>query len=621
MSPATLSAAWAGMLPRLADHLWQSTLFALAAGMLTVPLRKNHARARYWLWFATSLKFFVPFAWLIAIGNRLAWWRGAGEAGAGFYFTVEEISRPFTQPNRLSASHAASAIASPGMTNLLPFLIAGVWFCGFVVVLIAWLFRWRRISGALRESLPLREGREVEALRRQEQIAGIEKPIEILLSREMLEPGIFGIRRPVLVWPEGISQHLENEHLEAILVHELWHVRRHDNLAGVLHMTVEAGFWFYPLVWWLGARLVEERECACDEAVVELGDRRQVYAESILKVCEFCVGSPLACVSGVTGADLKKRMVHIMSGKIARKLDFSRKLMLGLAGLTAIAAPILFGLATATPSRAQSQAENAGTAVAHFESFSIKPSQNSTQAYPGGGMRMMYSPSGFAASNVTLQSLIQEAYGVEASQIAGGPDWLNSAKFDVEGTFDPSQGIKFGPGPNHTKAAALLQAALAQNTNLVLHHETRNLPTYSLTVAENGAKLRPSQSAGSNFRGTAGGPAGAHSMIRVQSAVGQAAGLSAQGVSTGDLAQLLSRRLGIPVIDKTGLQGRYDFDLHWTDGASPDVIESKTGPEGAPVSDDALLAAVQEQLGLKLDPQQQPMDVLVIDHIEKPAEN
>ena len=93
--------------------------------------------------------------------------------------------------------------------------------------------------------------------------------------------------RPILLWPERISQHLETEHLEAILAHELWHVRRRDNLAAALHMMVEAIFWFHPLVWWLGARLMDERERACDEEVLRLGTRPNVYAEGILRVCKL----------------------------------------------------------------------------------------------------------------------------------------------------------------------------------------------------------------------------------------------------------------------------------------------------------------------------------------------
>jgi beta-lactamase regulating signal transducer with metallopeptidase domain len=242
--------------------------------------------------------------------------------------------------------------------HLLPTLLAAVWLCGFAMVLLVWYLRWRIISAAVRKAVPLHEGREVEALRRMERIGGIQRPIRMLLSSASLEPGIFGIVRPVLLWPEGISEHLEDAHLEAIVAHEVWHVRWRDNLAAAMHMVVEAIFWFHPLVWWLGTRLVDERERACDEQVLELGTERHVYAESILRICKFSSGFPLACVSGVTGADLKKRIVHIMTQRVAHKLDLSKKLLLGAAGLVAVAVPTAIGLLNATPALAEAQTEN-----------------------------------------------------------------------------------------------------------------------------------------------------------------------------------------------------------------------------------------------------------------------
>ena len=121
----------------------------------------------------------------------------------------------------------------------------------------------------------------------------------------LVEPGVFGVFRPILLLPEGIGARLNEPQLEAILAHELCHVRRRDNLTATIHMAVQAVFWFHPLVWWLGARLVDERERACDEEVLRLGNRPQVYAAGILNICKLYVESPLACVSGVTGADLK----------------------------------------------------------------------------------------------------------------------------------------------------------------------------------------------------------------------------------------------------------------------------------------------------------------------------
>src|SRR5579871_386125 len=307
-------------------------------------MRRHPARVRYWLWMAASVKFLLPFSLLVGIGSRLAWLRSAGAgANSGLYFAIQEI--------RIIAEET-SGLAFP--IHMLPALVA-VWFCGFAFVLSFWCWRWRKISSALRNAVPLCTGREAEALRRMEQVCGMPQ-IEMVRSRASLEPGIFGIVRPILVWPEGISERMSDSHLEAILAHEVWHVRRRDNLAAAIHMTVESLFWFHPLVWWLGNRLVEERERACDEEVLQLGKEREIYAESILKVCEFCLASPLACMSGVAGADLKKRMVHIMTQRKLQKLDFGRKLLLGVAGLAAVVAPMVIGLVSATPGQAAAQA-------------------------------------------------------------------------------------------------------------------------------------------------------------------------------------------------------------------------------------------------------------------------
>ncbi len=182
---------------------------------------------------------------------------------------------------------------------------------------------------------------------------------------------------------------------------------------------------------WLGARLVEERERACDEEVVAFGSDRQVYAESILKVCEFCLGSPLPCVSGVTGADLKKRMVHIMNDRILHNLGLARKLLLTVAAALAIALPVTFGLFNATPSRAQEQTETPTPSTPIYSSVSIKPS-----AIANGDNRtkMMFSlmDGSLVANGVTLERLIQLAYHVQAAQISGPHDFLNKTKFDIE---------------------------------------------------------------------------------------------------------------------------------------------------------------------------------------------
>jgi len=483
-----------------------------------------------------------------------------------------------------------------------------LWLCGFLVVLFVWIVRWRRICSALRSSEPLSEGREVGTLRRLERLGGIRKPIAFLLSRSSLEPGIFGIARPVLIWPEGISHRLEDSHLEAILAHEVWHVRRRDNLYAALHMLVEAVFWFYPLVWWLGARLLEERERACDEEVVALGSDRQVYAESILKVCEFCLSSPLVCVSGVTGADLKRRMVHIMSDRILHQLNFTRKLLLTAAAFLAIAIPVTFGVLHATPSQAQEQSANSNFPVPVFSSVSIKSHESADPMRT----KMMFSlmDGSFVANGVTLQRLIEMAYHVQNAQISGPQDLLNKTKFDIEAKLDPSSVEAMHQQTSRGKDfddQAILKSILADRFKLVVHSEARTMPAYDLVIDDGGAKL---QAAGEQPR-------------MMQLGRGE---LSSSGTPLELLAAQLSARLGRPVVDKTGLKGNYAFSLHWTPEKTEDERLDQSGELVAPEppkdsNGPSLVTALQEQLGLKLEERTERVPMLVIDHAEEPSQN
>jgi bla regulator protein blaR1 len=606
MSDKYLSLLWEAIGPGLANHLWQSTLVALVAALLTLAFRKHHARARYWLWLAASLKFLVPFSWLVDIGGRLAWRGTPAIATTSTLYVVEQIGQPFARSATPIASTQAPAISTPTLIHWLP-VLGVLWLCGFLAVLVVWSVRWLRVVRAMKSAVPVSEGREIGMLRRIEQLGGVRNPIGILLSRSSLEPGIFGITRPVLLWPEGISTHLEDAHLEAVLAHEVWHVRRRDNLFAALHMLVEAVFWFYPLVWWLGSRLVEERERACDEEVVELGSDRQVYAESILKVCEFCLGSPLPCVSGVTGADLKRRMVHIMNDRILHKLNFAKKLLLAVAASLAIAIPITFGLFHASPSRAQESTATSNASAPVFSSVSIK-THESTEP---GRTKMMFSlrDGSFVANGATLERLIQIAYHVPDAQISGPRDILTKTKFDIEAKLDPSFVAAVpqqSSGDKNFDDQAILKSILAERFKLVTHYEVRTLPAFDLVTDERGPKLQNSGD----------GPSMMH--------FGRGE-LSSTGTPLELLTAQLSAHLGLPVMDKTGLKGNYAFNLHWMPDAAEDQRLQQSGEPVAPDSPSdsnapTLTTALQEQLGLKLVPHTEPVHVLVIDHAELPSE-
>ena len=144
--------------------------------------------------------------------------------------------------------------------------------------------------------------------------------------------------------PRVSSERLTPSQLEAVLAHELCHVRRRDNLFASIHMIVEAVFWFHPLVWWIGARLVEERERACDEDVLSLGNQPRIYADAILNVCKLYVESPLVCVSGVTGSDIKRRIEAIMTNRRVQTLNRAKKILLATAGFAALVGPVVIGV-------------------------------------------------------------------------------------------------------------------------------------------------------------------------------------------------------------------------------------------------------------------------------------
>jgi uncharacterized protein (TIGR03435 family) len=371
----------------LASHLWQSTVFAAIAGLLTLALRRNQARVRFWLWLAASYKFLLPFALLVSLGH-LFHWRAAPAIMPSAFSTVPSAFSTVTDvisgPAFLTALPAAKPV--PDQVPVLLFVICGVWACGFVIVAAGWVRQWLRIRAIARAGSPLR----------------LDLPIRVVSSSARLEPGVFGIFRPVFLLPDGILDRLTQAELGSIIAHELCHVRRRDNLTAAIHMLVEALFWFHPLVWWLGTRLVDERERACDEEVLQAGSQAQAYAESILKVCKFYIESPLTCISGVTGSDLKKRMERIMRNHFGVALSARKKILLVVAGGLALAVPVVAGV-VATSRLSQVPARltpPTSSAPPTFDAASTKP--GATQKAGGeGGSR---SGSEYSRDSVTVRN-------------------------------------------------------------------------------------------------------------------------------------------------------------------------------------------------------------------------
>lgn len=320
------------MIAMLGNHLWQSTLFALGVALVIAVLRHDAARIRYSLWLAASLKFLVPFSLLAAVGARLA-----------PPYDVP-ISAIFVLPVPLE--RLAEPVAA-GFPPALSAALLALWISGTAAVVARSMLHARRLRALMRDAAEPAAPVTISRGR-----------LPIRYSNARIEPALVGIRRPVLLLPRDVEARLSPGQLEAVIAHERYHWERRDNLTGALHMLVEALFWFHPLVWWIGVRLVCERERACDEAVVEAGYDRRAYAEAILNVAELRVASPLKCAAGVGGIELKGRLEAVMMrSRAMKRLGIRKKLLLNFGAMAAVAVPVAGGWLTAGNSALAQQEE------------------------------------------------------------------------------------------------------------------------------------------------------------------------------------------------------------------------------------------------------------------------
>jgi uncharacterized protein (TIGR03435 family) len=590
------------MTAALFNHLWQSTLFAGVIALLALALRHNRARLRYGLWLAASVKFLVPFALLVATGRLLEWPQApvpirSVVASPG----VRDFNAPFAEL-WLDPTTKVTAAAHP--QRVAPILFT-LWACGFAAIVLLRVRQWREIAAAVRTSTPFAATTPVPP------------GIEIRIAPTVLEPGVVGFRRPVILLPEGIEEYLTAGQLTAVLAHEVCHVRRRDNLTAAIHMLVEALFWFHPMVWWLGARLVATREQACDEHVVTETAEPIAYAEGIVTVCRRYVETPHMAVAGVGGADIKGRIDAILANRIGLRLTRSKRLVLAIAAMVTLAVPIVTG---AIDAAAVAAGQLPGVAAGgppvdperRFEVVSIKPFD------PSGGVTTRSGTTGsrYDFLGLPLRWLVAQAFRAPLDRVVGLPEWTESERYAIAGTIP--DGV---PG---SALPVLMTNLLKDRFRMVAHTETREMPVYNLVLARSDKRLGPSLKETSAecraaMEASLAAPQRGASPPTVAAAC-QPMGLNIGFLSQGgiDMATLtlsLINMVGRPVIDRTGLTGRYDFTLKWT------PAPGTGGPSGPPLDPDApsVFTAVQEQLGLKLENARGPVEVVVIDRLEKPA--
>jgi bla regulator protein blaR1 len=572
------------------NHVWQSTLFAVLAFLITLTLlRKNRAQVRYAVWLAASVKFLVPFAILVTLGSRLGFMKLAPPATqVRLYFAMDEAGR---QPApRLVTTALLPTTPAPSIH--LSDVVLILWGCGVLLVAIRWWLSWRRVRVAVQSAEPMRT------------FDGIPVLSSIALRERGLEPGVLGLFQPVVLVPEGITDRLSPEQFEAVLAHECCHARRRDNLSAAIHMAVEALFWFHPLVWWMGKRMVEERERACDEDVLRRNRDPEIYAESILNVCKFYLESPLECVSGITGADLKRRIEEIMTRRVSHDLDWLRKALLAVVGAAAVAGPLVVGILNTPATHAQTMSTFDGlirtSTTKAFEVATVKQNVSGDDTWrlgpPGHGS--------VSIVNLQLKKILASSFAIQDGMVFGPPS-LDSDRYDIVGK---------GPDPTATNPEVweMMRSLLVERFHLKFHVETRELPVYALVVAKGGPRLKRPED----------GPCAA--AIQAHQTCGDilypAFGVGIRNMTVGALRSALARKLqDRPIIEKTGLTGNYDVTVRWMpEGMTPD--ERAAIPEQDRPEDVSLFIALERQAGLKLEARKDKVQVLIVDSLEKPGE-
>ncbi|MBZ5604973.1 MAG: TIGR03435 family protein [Acidobacteriia bacterium] len=563
------------------NHLWQSTVFAAAAAIVAFALRSNSAALRYRIWFAASCKFLVPFSFLIALGNRIDW-RPAPAAAPYAAMLLNHVVRPFPDPETIAIAARARATEPP---SRLPLLFDAIWAAGFAASLASWARQSRRARDIVRDALP----------------AGSIDGVPVMRTRGAIEPAVIGIFHPVLLLPESIEDRLSPSQMQAVVAHELAHVRRRDNPMAAVHMLVESIFWFHPALRLIRTKLIEERERACDEAVLSRSFDPEMYAQGILAVCRFYLETPLACVSGVSGSDLKQRVQNILSNRSSR-LHAGKKFLLTLATLATCAAPFVTGLLKARPE------------AYAFEVASVRPNPT-TQDRRG----LQFEHERFKATNLNLVTLIAIAYDLPltiSGRITGAPDWAEQQGYDIDARAD-LKGLN--EKERERRMRLMLRQLLAERFQLRLRRESKDMPVYALTVAKNGPKLK---AAGIEEKDCPDGPRDASSCHIVNGGVGR--GMHAHAVDLDDITTFAAIWTDRPVVDRTGLKGLYQLDTEgWTDmRARPPRADGPTA-EDLTVADPTrpTLFMIFDRLGLKMAPARGPVEIFTVEHVEKPSAN
>jgi bla regulator protein blaR1 len=434
--------------------------------------------------------------------------------------------------------------------------------------------------------------------------AGVRRSIDVLLHERIAAPLTCGFARPAIVLPIDAADWSDADIRRAI-VHELEHVRRGDWPLQLAARVVCALYWFHPLAWIAWRHLCLESERACDDAVLRSAEGTEYAAQLVTLASRLSHGAMRPMLSMASRSDLSTRIRAVLDSRQSRGRAglVNASVTIAVAGLVVCALSPLRAVMRAEPRLPQGELA--------FDVASVKPNLSgdlrvTLQAMPGGR---------FIATNAPLRTLIREAYALQGAQLSGGPGWLDSDRFDIV--------AKSERNPTPLQMRMMLRPLLAERFRLGVHTETRELPLYVLVLARTDGKLGPHLrpngadcSQAPEWVGTGPPPRAPEGPCR-SAGPGSGGAMRFRGITLDAFAMFLATPVRRPVIDRTGLNGDFDIELDMTaelgppppPPGMPDAVDRASAP--------SIFTVVQEQLGLRLDARREPVDVLVIDRVER----
>jgi uncharacterized protein (TIGR03435 family) len=540
------------------NSLWQA---ALVAALVWLTLRflprtrwSVNAATRYVIWWATlAVVLLLPVAPPILQALR-------NHPQTAPLTTVKP-----TRPRPIQAVPSDPATAMVMLTGR-PSFRWPLW----ILALWAGVFLFRMIQIA-RSYFYLRGVKRRSTVASRE-LPAIPRSAQLLLSEDIASPMAVGFIRPAVILPLTLPDQLETSELEHVLLHETAHIARKDDWTNLAARVLGAALALHPVAVWILRQIEREREMACDDWVVARTGAAKPYAASLARMFELRWSRRkepphLRLASGLFGANMGDRIEALLKRgrNFSSRPSFARVIAgVGFLVLLLIAASRIPGWIAFAQDRP------------FFETASVTTFIGSTRIPP----TFRDLPEGkLAVTGYPLQNLIAEAWSIPEERIEGRRDWMNSARFSIN--------AQASGNPDKAETRLMLRTLLGDKFKVKVHIETRELPVFVMTVAKSGLKLEP-WSKGDGLRGFV--------------CMGETCRWDAFGIPMPGVTDVLSLMMRAPVIDETGITGRFD-------------IRNREFPQLG-TDTHALSATIEERLGLTLTPATRPIDFLILDQVE-----